>query len=122
MVIVPQKRTYEVNIVEPIKKFITQTYTTNLADYLQSVEALNLLRNDALFRTSRQEKLSKMMRYYDQMTAIESKIPITEGQIRIPFKWQDAFDKGIFGKSTLGKHQRSAADHPPTDQLDTDHF
>jgi programmed cell death 6-interacting protein len=41
-------------------------------------------------------------RYYDQLTAIESKLPISENQIRLAFKWQDAFDRGsIFGRSTL---------------------
>lgn len=38
-------------------------------------------------------------RYYDQLHAIEYKLPITENQIRIYFKWQDAFVSGghLFG-------------------------
>ena len=38
-------------------------------------------------------------RYYDQIHAIEYKLPITENQIRIYFKWQDAFvgGGGLFG-------------------------
>lgn len=86
----------------PLQQFIKQTYTANLDDYFKSAESLNQLRNEALFKSSRQEKLNKLMRYYDQLTAIEGKLPISENQIRIPFKWQDAFDKGsLFGRSNL---------------------
>ena len=40
-----------------------------------------------------------VFRYYDQINAIEYKLPITENQIRIYFKWQDAFvaGGGLFG-------------------------
>ena len=104
MIIVPHKKAYELNICYPLQQFIKQTYNSNLDDYLKSVDSLNQLRNDALFKTSRQEKLSKLMRYYDQLTAIETKLPISENQIRLSFKWQDAFDKGsLFGANTLSK-------------------
>ena len=44
-------------------------------------------------------------RYYDQLVAIESKLPIAENQIRIDFKWKDCFEKASFfsGKRTLSK-------------------
>jgi programmed cell death 6-interacting protein len=40
-----------------------------------------------------------VFRYYDQLHAIEYKLPITENQIRIYFKWQDALVSGggLFG-------------------------
>ena len=105
MIIVPHKKAYELNICYPLQQFIKQTYNSNLDDYLKSVDSLNQLRNDALFKTSRQEKLNKLMRYYDQLTAIEAKLPLSENQIRLSFKWQDAFDKGsIFGANTLSKY------------------
>ena len=106
MAIVPQKKAYETNMTYPLQQFIKQTYTVNLDDYLRSADSINQLRNEALFKATRQEKLSKLMRYYDQLQAIESKLPISENQIRIQFKWQDAFDKGsLFGRSTLSKHK-----------------
>lgn len=104
MLVIPPKKAYELNMCYPIKQFIQQTYSTNLDDYLKSVDALNQLRNEALFKSNRQERLNKLMRYYDQLTAIETKLPISENQIRIPFKWQDAFEKGsLFGRGSLSK-------------------
>jgi programmed cell death 6-interacting protein len=104
MIVVPSKKAYELNICYPLKQFIQQTYSVNLDDYLKSVDALNQLRNEALFKSNRQDRLNKLMRYYDQLTAIETKLPISENQIRLPFKWQDAFDKSsIFGRGSLSK-------------------
>ena len=63
MIIVPHKKASELNICYPLQQFIKQTYTANLDDYLKSVDALNQLRNEALFKTVRQEKLNKLMRF-----------------------------------------------------------
>ena len=62
MITVPQKKAYEVNMVNPLKQFITQTYTSNVDDYLKSVDALSMLRTEAVFRSSRQDKINKLMR------------------------------------------------------------
>lgn len=102
MVILPQKKTYEVNMTYPLQQYIKQNYTSNLEDFIKSAEALNQLRSEALFKANRQEKLNKLIRYYDQMTAIEGKLPISENQIRVQFKWQDAFGGSLFGNKNLG--------------------
>eukprot|EP00106_Octopus_bimaculoides_P008985 XP_014776427.1 PREDICTED: programmed cell death 6-interacting protein-like [Octopus bimaculoides] len=54
--------------------------------------------------TSTRFVLFSSRRYYDQLVAIENKLPISENQIRILFKWKDAFDKESFfsGRRTLG--------------------
>lgn len=103
MLVVPYKKPSDVNLADPVKKFISQTYTTNLDDYMKSADSLQALRNEALFKTSGKEKLNKMLRYHDQLVAIEAKIPINEVQVRVPFKWTDAFEKGLFGRGSLSK-------------------
>lgn len=40
--------------------------------------------------------LELIQRYYDQLCSMESKLPISEEQIRIKFSWQEAFGKGGF--------------------------
>jgi hypothetical protein len=49
-------------------------------------------------------KILSFNRYYDQLHAIEDKLPITASQIRIHFKWHDAFVSGgsLFGSKQKG--------------------
>lgn len=44
-----------------------------------------------------------LCRYYDQLVAVEAKLPFTEDQVRISFTWYDAFAKGsmLSGKPKL---------------------
>lgn len=39
---------------------------------------------------------NKILRYYDQLCVMDSKLPISPTQNPISFKWKDAFDKGSF--------------------------
>ncbi|CAF4814259.1 unnamed protein product, partial [Rotaria sp. Silwood2] len=59
---------------------------------------------EALLRSNYKDDCSKLLRYYDQLNAIEHKLPITENQIRIYFKWQDAF---VSGGSLFGSKQKT---------------
>ncbi|KAH9524394.1 Rhophilin, Rho GTPase binding protein [Bulinus truncatus] len=103
---VPLKKNYEVDLVKPLKTFIQNTFTqANQDDYNQALNEFNKLRNTMITKSvdKHESALEVLYRYYDQLVAIENKLPITENQIRVQFKWRDAFDEGSFlsGKRTL---------------------
>jgi len=96
---VPLKKTSDVDIIKPLKTLISSTYSTadQPQDYTDAISELHKLRNVATKNPDRSDaSLEAMQKYYDQLVALEVKIPASE--VQIPFKWKDAFDKGsIFG-------------------------
>ncbi|KAJ4450416.1 hypothetical protein ANN_01840 [Periplaneta americana] len=67
-------------------------------DYSEAINELSKLRTNAVWRVFEkyESSLEIVYSYYDQLCALEGKIPSHE--VQIPFKWKDAFDKGsIFG-------------------------
>jgi len=105
-VAVPLKRTWEVDLVKPLKTFIENTYSTiSPEDYSQALTDFNKLRNTTISKSvdKHESALEVLYRYYDQLCVVETKFPIAENQVRINFKWQDAFDKETLfsGKRTL---------------------
>ncbi|CAG5134687.1 unnamed protein product, partial [Candidula unifasciata] len=103
---VPLKKTFEVDLINPLKTFIRNTFSqANPEDYGQALTEFNKLRNVMIKKSvdKHESTLEVLYRYYDQLVAIENKLPITENQIRVQFKWQDAFDEGSFlsGRRTL---------------------
>ncbi|XP_062342761.1 programmed cell death 6-interacting protein isoform X2 [Osmerus eperlanus] len=101
---VPLKKSSEVDLVKPLSKFVTATYPAgeDQAEYLRSVEELNKLRKSALGRPldKHESSLEILLRYYDQLCAVEPKFPFSENQLCLTFTWKDAFDKGsLFGGS-----------------------
>uniref|UniRef100_A0A8C8D528 BRO1 domain-containing protein n=1 Tax=Oncorhynchus tshawytscha TaxID=74940 RepID=A0A8C8D528_ONCTS len=113
---VPLKKSSEVELVKPLSKFVTATYPTgeDQAEYIRSVEELNKLRKSALGRPldKHESSLEILLRYYDQLCAVEPKFPFSENQnhvthetllknkLCLTFTWKDAFDKGsLFGGS-----------------------
>ncbi|XP_034455456.1 programmed cell death 6-interacting protein isoform X2 [Hippoglossus hippoglossus] len=101
---VPLKKSSEVDLVKPLSKFVTATYagSEDQAEYLRSVDELNKLRKNALGRPldKHESSLEVLLRYYDQLCAVEPKFPFSENQLCLTFTWKDAFDKGsLFGGS-----------------------
>ncbi|KAL0962072.1 hypothetical protein UPYG_G00335340 [Umbra pygmaea] len=101
---VPLKKSSEVDLVKPLSKFVTATYPAGeeQVEYLRSVEELNKLRKSALGRPldKHESSLEVLLRYYDQLCAVEPKFPFSENQLCLTFTWKDAFDKGsLFGGS-----------------------
>ncbi|XP_044027624.1 programmed cell death 6-interacting protein isoform X1 [Siniperca chuatsi] len=101
---VPLKKSSEVDLVKPLSKFVTATYPAGeeQGEYIRAVEELNKLRRNALGRPldKHESSLEILLRYYDQLCAVEAKFPFSENQLCLTFTWKDAFDKGsLFGGS-----------------------
>ncbi|KAK2836488.1 hypothetical protein Q7C36_014357 [Tachysurus vachellii] len=98
---VPLKKSSEVDLVKPLSKFITSAYSgEEQTEYLRAVDELNKLRKSALGRPldKHESSLEILLRYYDQLCAVEPKFPFPE--LCLTFTWKDAFDKGsLFGGS-----------------------
>ncbi|CAG9798578.1 unnamed protein product [Chironomus riparius] len=96
---VPLKKPNEVDLVKPLKSLI-QSSNVKPADssQMEKINSFNKQRNHAVFKVFEKNEaaLEAIYAYYDQLNALEVKIPIHEFQV--PFKYKDAFDKGsIFG-------------------------
>ncbi|KAK7067282.1 Rhophilin, Rho GTPase binding protein [Halocaridina rubra] len=96
---VPLKKASDTDLLKPLKNLITSRYqTAEQESYITAINELVKLRTGAVCRTLdfHESSLETIYRYYDQIIALESKIPAAE--IQVPFKWKDAFDRGsIFG-------------------------
>ncbi|KAL7069577.1 hypothetical protein ACQ4LE_011039 [Meloidogyne hapla] len=105
---VPLKSTNEVDLYKPLK-----TYLDSLSELSEDVKSeandglieLNKLRNRACCQPldKHQSSLDVITRYYDQLCAIEAKLPITPTLNPISFKWKDAFGKSslFFSRASL---------------------
>ncbi|XP_061678393.1 programmed cell death 6-interacting protein isoform X2 [Syngnathoides biaculeatus] len=101
---VPLKKSSDVDLVKPLSKYVTSTYPAGdeQAEYIRAVEELNKLRRNALGRPldKHESSLELLLRYYDQLCAVEPKFPFSENQLCLTFTWKDSFDKGsLFGGS-----------------------
>lgn len=100
LIAIPLKKPCGVDIVKPLTNVIKSTYSgsNNQKDYTEAIEELSVLRKNALWRAFEkyESSLEVIYNYYDQLCALEGKIPAHE--LQIPFKWKDAFDRTIFGE------------------------
>ncbi|KAG4068119.1 hypothetical protein HA402_001544 [Bradysia odoriphaga] len=101
LLVVPLKKPAEVNIA-PLRNLIQSAYQSNSPEtafsYSEAVSEFGKLRNIAIWKffEKHESSLEVVCGYYDQLCALETKIPVNE--LQIPFKWKDAFDKGsLFG-------------------------
>nr|XP_024219620.1 programmed cell death 6-interacting protein isoform X1 [Halyomorpha halys] len=95
-----KKPSPDVEIVKPLVNLIASTYSTadKPQDYSEQINEFAKLRSNALLKVFEkyESSLEVIYSYYDQVQALESKIPPQD--IQIPFKWKDAFNKGgLFG-------------------------
>lgn len=107
----PLKRSDGVDYKKPLEKFIKNTFSAETAaDNEDAISELSKLRNTVVMQTldKHESSLDPVLRYYDQLEAMEGKLPVSESQIRISYTWYDAFDKGsLFGyrKSSMSSLQ-----------------
>ncbi|XP_064396654.1 programmed cell death 6-interacting protein-like isoform X2 [Halichondria panicea] len=97
---VPSKSTKSVDFSQAFLRFIGNNYEDTPSRYNEPIKEFQTLRESTVVRSPDKHEtgLDLIARYYDQLCAIESKLPVSEGQIRIKFSWQDAFySGGIFG-------------------------
>ncbi|CAL7934172.1 unnamed protein product [Xylocopa violacea] len=99
LIAVPLKKPSDVDVIKPLSNVIKSTYSNanNQKDYTEAIVDFSKLRNNALWRAFEkyESSLEVIYSYYDQLCALEGKIPAHE--LQIPFKWKDAFDRTIFG-------------------------
>lgn len=97
---VPLKKPSDVEIVKPLQNLIASSYSTadKPEDYTEQIVEFSKLRNNAIWKAFEkyESSLEVIYSYYDQLHALEAKIPPQD--VQIPFKWKDAFNKGsLFG-------------------------
>jgi len=96
---VPLKRGSDTDVIGPLKRWIQATFgaSDTPEDIGASLASLHKMRQGVVKLTERGESgLISTSNYYDQVVALEAKIPLNE--VQIVFKWKDAFDRGgIFG-------------------------
>ena len=84
--LVPEaKKTSKVDFSSPFERYIGNFYEgVPTSDFIGSIRELNTLREGTCDRTPDRHEtgLDLIVRYYDQLQAIETKLPIAEDKVR----------------------------------------
>ncbi|KAI3380159.1 hypothetical protein SNEBB_008335 [Seison nebaliae] len=87
----------------PYKRSNEQTFTKKVGNYFKDtvqcsyeseLKKLDQLRHEALFTSSGDEKSKRLEQYLDQIALLRKKVPFSEIDVNVQFRWSDAFDKG----------------------------
>lgn len=79
------KKTSKVDFRRPVESYIANTYdNVQTSDFIGSVRELNTLREGTCDRSPDKHDtgLDLIVRYYDQLQAVETKLPIAENKVR----------------------------------------
>ncbi|KAM7537810.1 hypothetical protein Aperf_G00000075938 [Anoplocephala perfoliata] len=104
---VPCKKGAEVNLVKPIKSYIEGNMGTGQAAACQKgLEHIQKLRNDILVKLDdgHDSTVKLIETYCDLLENLEQRIPLTNQEIPISFKWYDCFsgNSKVFRSSMKG--------------------
>ena len=84
------KKTSKVDFKRPIESYIGNTCdNVQTSDFIGSVRELNTLREGTCERSPDKHDtgLDLILRYYDQLQAIETKLPIAENKVGFSVRW-----------------------------------
>ena len=93
---IPLKTPAQVDVTGPLTKYSKNKFPKT--DHSVAIQEFSQLRRNVVDRC--QEKsggnsstLEVLTSYFDQLSTAEKKLPISETDIRIEFKWYDAFSR-----------------------------
>lgn len=80
------KKTSKVDFRRPVESYIANTYdNVQTSDFVGSIRELNTLREGTCDRSPDKHDtgLDLIVRYYDQLQAVETKLPIAENKVSL---------------------------------------
>ncbi|XP_065185382.1 programmed cell death 6-interacting protein-like [Sycon ciliatum] len=109
----PLKRSDKVDLKSPFRNFIFSTYGQDADNYTQAVGELQTARDWCCSGSldKHESSIDAVTKFYDQLVAIEAKLPVGEGQIPLKYTWYDCFNRkeGFFSSSSVKQGLNSGA-------------
>lgn len=91
MMTVPFKSTERVSFIDPLRKYIVESFGEDPEIYIDDMHRLDDLRATCSNPECHEESANNQLRYYTQLTFLGSKFKIDEDNIKIVFTWLNAF-------------------------------